>query len=316
MKYVYGPVPSRRLGRSLGIDPIPSKTCNYQCIYCQLGKTTHFTNKRENFFPIKAIISEIKEAVKKNKGLFDYITFVGSGEPTLYKDLKILIDEVKELSKKPICVITNGSLLYDEEVRQALMFADVILPSLDAGNEKLFIKINRPHPSLKFDEMIQGMIDFRNNYAGKFWIEVMLIKDVNDHKEELIEIKQIIDVIKPDRIDFNIPIRPPTEKWVKMPDKSIISLLNEIFGEYNNIFFPEIGKFKFYSKNFEKELIKIIERHPMRKEQILKTFSSEKFPKVKILLQLKKLESQNKVRKIEYNNQIFYGLAENFNNII
>jgi wyosine [tRNA(Phe)-imidazoG37] synthetase (radical SAM superfamily) len=311
MKYIYGPVPSRRLGRSLGIDPIPSKTCNYQCIYCQLGKTTHFTNKRENFFPIKAIISEIKEAVKKNKGFFDYITFVGSGEPTLYKDLKVLIGEVKKLSKKPICVITNGSLLYDEEVRQALMFADVVLPSLDAGNEKLFIKINRPHPSLKFDEIIQGMIDFRNNYEGKFWIEVMLIKDVNDHKEELIEIKQIIDVIKPDRIDFNIPIRPPTEKWVKVPNKSIISLLNEIFGEYNNIFFPEIGKFKFYSKNFEKELIKIIERHPMRKEQILETFSSEKFPKVKILSQLKKLESQNKVRKIEYNNQIFYSLAGN-----
>ncbi|MFW9938070.1 MAG: radical SAM protein [Candidatus Thorarchaeota archaeon] len=311
MKYIYGPVPSRRLGRSLGIDPIPSKTCNYQCIYCQLGKTTHFTNKRENFFPLKVIISEIKEAIKKNKGLFDYITFVGSGEPTLYKDLKVLIVEIKKLSKKPICVITNGSLLYDEEVRQALLLADVVLPSLDAGDEKLFIKVNRPHPSIKFNDMIEGFINFRNSYTGKFWIEVMLIKDVNDSKEVLIEIKRIIDVIKPDRIDFNIPIRPPTEKWVKMPDKSIISLLNEIFGEYNNIFFPEIGKFKFYSKNFEKELIKIIERHPMRKEQILETFSSEKFPKIKILSQLKKLESQNKVRKIEYNNQIFYGLAGN-----
>jgi wyosine [tRNA(Phe)-imidazoG37] synthetase (radical SAM superfamily) len=309
MKYVYGPVPSRRLGKSLGIDPIPSKTCNYQCIYCQLGKTTHFTNNRENFFPIKAIILEIKKAINENKDLFDYITFVGSGEPTLYKDLKVLINKVKELSNRPICVITNGSLLYNEEVRETLMLADVILPSLDAGNEKLFIKINRPHPSIKFDEMIQGFIDFRNIYNGKFWIEVMLVEDVNDSKEELIEIKRIIDVIKPDRIDFNIPIRPPTEKWVKVPDKSILSLLNEIFGDYNNIFFPEIGKFKFYSKNFEKELTAIIERHPMRKEQILETFSGKKFPKSKILSQLKTLESQKKVKKIEYNNQIYYVLA-------
>jgi wyosine [tRNA(Phe)-imidazoG37] synthetase (radical SAM superfamily) len=157
--------------------------------------------------------------------------------------------------------------------------------------------------------MIQGFIDFRNIYNGKFWIEVMLVEDVNDSKEELIEIKRIIDVIKPDRIDFNIPIRPPTEKWVKVPDKSILSLLNEIFGDYNNIFFPEIGKFKFYSKNFEKELTAIIERHPMRKEQILETFSGKKFPKSKILSQLKTLESQKKVKKIEYNNQIYYVLA-------
>lgn len=310
MKYVYGPVPSRRLGRSLGIDPIPSKTCNYQCIYCQLGKTTNFTNERKNFFPLNAIILEIEEAIKENKDQFDYITFVGSGEPTLYKDLKDLILKVKKLSEKPICVITNGSLLYNEEVRNILMIADVVLPSLDAGNEELFIKINRPHPTIKFDEMIKGFIDFRKNYEGKFWIEVMLIKGINDSKEKLLEIKQKLDIIKPDRIDFNIPIRPPTENWVEMPDKTIISLLNEIFAEYNNIFFPEIGKFRFYSNNFEKELVAIIERHPMRLQQILETFSSENLTKTNILLRLEKLESQEKIKKIEYNNQIFYGLSE------
>jgi len=310
MKYVYGPVPSRRLGRSLGIDPIPSKTCNYQCIYCQLGKTTNFTNERKDFFPLNAIILEIEEAIKENKDQFDYITFVGSGEPTLYKDLKDLILKVKKLSEKPICVITNGSLLYNEEVRNILMIADVVLPSLDAGNEELFIKINRPHPTIKFDEMIKGFIDFRKNYEGKFWIEVMLIKGINDSREELLEIKQKLDIIKPDRIDFNIPIRPPTENWVEMPDKTIISLLNEIFAEYNNIFFPEIGKFRFYSNNFEKELVAIIERHPMRLQQILETFSSENLTKTNILLRLEKLESQEKIKKIEYNNQIFYGLSE------
>ncbi|MFW9781271.1 MAG: radical SAM protein, partial [Candidatus Heimdallarchaeota archaeon] len=169
MKYVYGPVPSRRLGRSLGIDPIPLKTCNYQCIYCQLGKTTYFTNERKNFFPVKAIICELKKAIKENEGNFDYITFVGSGEPTLYKDLKKLILMAKELSEIPICVITNGSLLYDKEIRDILISADVILPSLDAGDEKSFIKINRPHPSINFEKLIQGFIDFREIYKGKFW---------------------------------------------------------------------------------------------------------------------------------------------------
>ena len=170
MKYVYGPVPSRRLGKSLGIDPIPSKTCNYQCVYCQLGKTTNFTNIRKNYFPKKEIIAEMKKAIKLNENKFDYITFVGSGEPTLYKDLKDLILRAKDLSKKPVCVITNGSLLYQKEVQNALMCSDVVLPSLDAGDEKSFIKINRPHPSINFEKLIQGFIDFKKRFEGRFCI--------------------------------------------------------------------------------------------------------------------------------------------------
>ncbi|MFX1401481.1 MAG: radical SAM protein [Promethearchaeota archaeon] len=311
MKYVYGPVPSRRLGRSLGIDPIPLKTCNYQCIYCQLGKTTYFTNERRNFFPVKAIVSEIKKAIKENQDNIDYITFIGSGEPTLYKDLKKLILTVKKISKIPICVITNGSLIYNAEVRDILTNVDVVLPSLDAGNNKTFIKINRPHPTINFDEIIQGFIDFRKIYEGKFWIEVMLIKDVNDSKEELISIKEKLDLIKPDRIDFNVPIRPPTEQWVNIPDEHIISLLNEIFTDYNNIFYPEIGTFRFYSENFEKELLAIIERHPMTQEQIFQTFTNETYTRPKILSQLKKLVIQNKIRRVIYNNQTFYSCSNN-----
>jgi len=308
MKYIYGPVPSRRLGNSLGIDPIPSKTCNYQCIYCQLGRTTNFTNERKNFFPKNEIIAEMKTAIKQNENNIDYITFVGSGEPTLYRDLEALILKVKEFSKKPVCVITNGALLYDLEVRNILMFADVVLPSLDAGDEKSFIKINRPHPSIKFDAMIQGFIDFRKNFKGKFWIEIMIMKGINDSKEELLKIKEKIDLIKPDRIDINVPIRPPVEEWVKIPDKNIISLLNEIFGEYYDINFPEIGKFGFYSSDFEKEVLSIIERHPMRQEQILETFSSNNFNKDEILLRLENLESKKKIKKILYGQKIFWKL--------
>ena len=308
MKFIYGPVPSRRLGTSLGVDPIPSKTCNYQCIYCQLGKTTNFTNVRKNFFAKKEIITELERAIKIHEKSIDYITFVGSGEPTLYKDLKDLILKAKELSTKPICVITNGSLLDQKDVQDALMISDTVLPSLDAGDENSFIRINRPHPSLQFKNIIQGLINFRDIFKGKFWIEVMLIKGVNDSKEELLKIKDKIDLINPDRIDINVPIRPPMEKWVKIPDKNILSLLNEIFVDYVNINFPEEGKFNIYSSNFEQELISILERHPMREDQIIETFSSPKINRNKILSQLKQLKFQKKIIDVYYNNKMFWKL--------
>ena len=308
MNYIYGPVPSRRLGRSLGVDPIPSKTCNYQCVYCQLGRTTNFTNTRENFFSMNDVLSEIKEGINQNEGKFDYITFVGSGEPTLYKDLGELILQTKKFTSKPICVITNGSLLHDIEVSNAVLMADVILPSLDGGDAKSFIKINRPHPTIKFDTMIQGLSNFKKRFRGKFWIETMLIKGINDTREELIKIREQMELIKPDRIDINIPIRPPTEKWVNVPDKNILTILNEVFSEINDIRYPEVGDFGHYSLNFEQELLKIIERHPMRQEQIVNSFTRHCFNKDDISLELKKLESQNKIIKRIHDEKTFWML--------
>ena len=309
MKFCYGPVPSRRLGRSLGIDILPSKTCNYQCIYCQLGRTNNFTNTRRDFFPKEQIVEEIEKAVKQNEDKADYITFVGSGEPTLYKSLKELILHVKTITKKPICVITNGSLLFDSEVQEALFLADVILPSLDAGDNKNFIRINRPHPTLNFDRIINGLVDFRKNYEGKFWIEVMLIKGINDSKGDLTKIKEKIDLIKPDRIDINVPIRPPTEQWVSIPDKEIIFLLKDIFGKYYDMNYPEFGEFDIYSNNFEQEFLAIIQRHPMRQDQILETFSTPYFTELDVTMNLKSLESKGIIKKWLYNDQIFWKLT-------
>ncbi|MFX1569170.1 MAG: radical SAM protein [Promethearchaeota archaeon] len=308
MKYIYGPVPSRRLGNSLGIDPLPSKTCNYQCIYCQLGKTTNFTNFRKNFFPKEEIIAELERAIGLNEKSIDYITFVGSGEPTLYKDLKDLILKAKELSNKPICVITNGSLLDQKEIQETLMISDLVLPSLDAGDKKTFVKINRPHPSLQFKNIIQGFKNFKKVFNGQFWIEIMLVRGINDSKEELVKIKEKIDLINPDRIDINVPIRPPVEKWVEIPDKNTLSILNEVFVDYSNINFPEEGKFRIYSSNFEEELISIIERHPMRQDQIIETFSSPTFTKNEIISRLKQLKFQKKIKDTYYINQIFWKL--------
>ncbi|TFG15155.1 MAG: radical SAM protein [Promethearchaeota archaeon] len=308
MKYVYGPVPSRRLGRSLGIDPIPSKTCNYQCIYCQLGKTTKFTNERKNYCPKDEIVSEMEEALILNEDNIDYITFVGSGEPTLYKDLEDLILKAKEFSKKPICVITNGALLYNSEVRKALLHADVVLPSLDAGDPRLFIKINRPHPSIKFDKVIQGFIDFRRMFIGQFWIEIMIMKGINDSRDDLLKIKEKIDLIKPNRVDINVPIRPPVEHWVKIPDKNVIAILNEVFGHYYDINFPEFGVFGVYSSNFKEELFNIITRHPMRQDQIIQTFCTGEISEDNIMQELKKLELEKKIKKINYDEKIFWKL--------
>ena len=261
-----------------------------------------------DFFPKEEIIREIEEAITLNEQKTDYITFVGSGEPTLYKNLKDLIQFVKDITKKPICVITNGSLLFEPEVQEALFLADVILPSLDAGDDRDFIKINRPHPDLSFSRIIEGMVDFRKKFEGKFWLEVMLMKEINDGKSNLMKIKEKIDLINPDRIDINVPIRPPTEKWVLIPDKSILPLLRDIFGDYYNMNYPEFGEFDVYSSNFKKEFLAIIERHPMRQDQIIETFSTPCFKENEILRDLKLLESNHVIKKWLYNDQIFWKL--------
>ncbi len=168
MKYVFGPVPTRRLGQSLGIDPVPLKTCNWNCIYCQLGRTRPVTNERKAFFTEEDIIEDVEKALQTHKpGEIDWITFVGSGETTLHSGIGSLIRKVKRLTSIPVAVITNGSLLYLQELRQELYAADAVLPSLDAGNEELYLKINRPHPDITYDRTIDGLIKFSQEYDGK-----------------------------------------------------------------------------------------------------------------------------------------------------
>jgi len=304
LKYIFGPVPSRRLGNSLGVDPIPSKTCNFSCVYCQLGRTTNLTNTRKNFFPKEDIIQEMKLSLKIHEKTMDFLTFVGSGEPTLYKDLKDLILVAKRLTKKPVCVITNGALLYDQEVQNTLMEADVIMPSLDAGDEKMFKRINRPHPDIKFNKMVEGLIEFRKKFSGKIWMEIMLMDEINDGIESLKLTKVILNQINPDRTYINVPIRPPAESWVKKPSKESIERCKDILGEIYNISFPEEGQFFSPSSDLENEILLLIERHPMRHEQILKTFSN--FSEKKILTILNKLEKEGKVIKKKYDEVIFW----------
>lgn len=228
--YVYGPVPFRRLGRSLGVNPIPPKTCSYTCVYCQLGKTTRLQTARDSFYPKEDILREIVKRARYSEP--DFITFVGDGEPTLCNDLGWLIRRAKSKLLLPVAVITNGSLLFREDVRQDLEKADVVILKLDAGNENTFSTINRPHLSIGFDFMFKGQVDFRREYSGQIWIEVMLIKGINETEKELRDIKSAVDVINPDRVYVLTPNRPPAESWVKPVDQEDILNAQEIIKRF------------------------------------------------------------------------------------
>ena len=264
--YVYGPVPSRRLGQSLGVSPIPAKTCSYTCIYCQLGRTTNLTSARNSFYPREDILAEILEKGKDSN--FDYVTFVGDGEPTLCKDLGWLIEETKKNLRVPTAVITNGSLLFREDVRSDLKHADVIMPTLDAANEKTFRAINRPHRTITFDTMLQGLIDFRHEYSGQMWLEVMLVKGVNDSEEELLSISRAVDAVKPDRAYIVTPIRPPAESWVEPPAPETIIMAQELIGKAIPIVGPESGQFGSTDLSDARQaILEIGSRHPLRQDQ-------------------------------------------------
>jgi len=264
--YVYGPVPSRRLGASLGVSPIPPKTCSYTCVYCQLGRTTDLTAARHSFYPREDILAEILDRGKDTT--LDYVTFVGDGEPTLCKDLGWLIEETKKNLRARTAVITNGSLLFREDVRLDLKHGDVVMPTLDAGNEQTFRIVNRPHRSITFDAMLRGLIDFRHEYSGQIWLEVMLVKNVNDSEEELLNIGKAVDNVAPDRVYVVTPIRPPAESWVEPPAPETIIMAQKLIGKAIPIVALESGQFG--SREFSdarQAILEIGSRHPLRQDQ-------------------------------------------------
>jgi wyosine [tRNA(Phe)-imidazoG37] synthetase (radical SAM superfamily) len=227
--HVYGPVPSRRLGRSLGVDLVPFKTCSYDCIYCQLGATTAKTITRRDYVPVDEIIEDV-EAELKGGAQPDFITLAGSGEPTLHLYLDEIILRVRSLSDVPIALLTNGSLFYRECVRRDAALADFVLPSLDAPNARLFRRMNRPHPNIGFKQVVQGLEQFRREYAGQLWLEVLLLKGFNDSDEEVKEFNKHIERIRPDRIHLNTAVRPPAETNALCLPPEDMSRLCKLFG--------------------------------------------------------------------------------------
>lgn len=265
-KYVFGPIPSRRLGRSLGISPLPKKTCNYSCIYCQLGRTDKMTNKRQEFYKTQNIVDEFKQYLK-DSDKFDIVTVVGEGEPTLASNLGELVDELKKLTDKPVAVITNGALLSDPEVREELSHADMVLPSLDSYNQEIAKKIDRPYGTITFEEEFQGLKEFTHTYAGELWLEIMLVEGINDDEASILKFKELLKELKYDRLYLNTPVRPPAEEDVNVVSEERMKYAVETLGGIS-IEMLSAGTFFSEIKDDYQAVKSIIGRHPMNQFEV------------------------------------------------
>ena len=208
MEYLFGPVPSRRLGLSLGVDLVPYKVCSYNCIYCEVGETTSLTVKRREYVPLTGVKKEL-EAFWATGIQADYITFSGFGEPTLHSGLGELTRWIKSKTDIPIALLTNASLFWLPQVREEASLADVVLPSLDAVSEKVFNKINRPHTSLNVHRILEGLFDFSSRFSGEIWLEILFVRGINDSEEEVKKLARVVGKISPHRIQLNTVTRPP-----------------------------------------------------------------------------------------------------------
>ncbi|BDR91535.1 radical SAM protein [Vulcanisaeta souniana] len=271
--HVFGPVPSRRLGRSLGVNVVPLKYCNFNCIYCQLGRTRYVINDLRMFYPPEDIIKELGLAVRTRE--YDYLTFIGDGEPTLYAGLGKLIQWAKNNQVKPLAILTNGAKLIDERVRSWLSELDVVKVSTDAGREKTFRLINRPHRDITFDMFIEGIERFREVFSGQIWTEVMLVQGVNDNEDEMERIGNILRRYKPDRVYMMAPTRPPAESWVKPPASDVLINLARVLSRYVNsdrifiIDYIERGEFHIDMDDPVNSLLGILKIQPMTIEQVM-----------------------------------------------
>lgn len=273
MKHVYGPVASKRLGRSLGIDPVPLKTCNWNCVYCQLGRTHPYHTERRVFYPVSILLDEFDHALDQlQPESIDYVTIVGSGETLLYSELGKLVSGIKKRCRFPVAVITNGSLLYRAEVRRELAEADVILPSLDAASEKLYKMINRPPSFCMLDLQLEGLSALSNEFTGKIWIEVMLVRGLNDTEEVLRGLASVIERLKPDQVHLNVPTRPPVEPWVEPPDEESIMRAVAILGKSAKVLHPaeDCSLTPIYD-DAESAILGITQRHPMTRIELERT---------------------------------------------
>jgi wyosine [tRNA(Phe)-imidazoG37] synthetase (radical SAM superfamily) len=235
MKYIYGPVHSRRLGLSLGLSLTPHKVCDFDCVYCQLGKTDQRSLERKEYFKIDDILSEVYSWLNNNPEQakeLGFITISGSGEPTLNSGIGMLIESIKKImSAVPLAVITNSSLLGDPLVRQQILGADLIVPSLDAVTEEAFQKIDRPCSGIKLDEIIEGLVSLRKEFKGNIWLEVMLVKGVNDNLAHTRRLKEVIERINPDKIQLNSPVRFTAEEGVEAVDAKHLEKIKELLGD-------------------------------------------------------------------------------------
>lgn len=263
-KYLFGPVPSRRLGYSLGVDLLPQKICSLDCVYCESGKTMHLTTERKEYVPISQVIKELDNYLIKKPKL-DYITFSGSGEPTLHSGLGKIVKHIKKnFPKYKIALLTNGTLFNRPKVIEDVKQIDVIAPSLDTATPKLFNKINRPHRQIRISGIIEGLKKLRKSFKGQIWLEIFIIPGCNDLRNKLLPLKKVIKLIAPDKIHINTLDRPGTEIWVKTAYHLQLKIITRFFGRKAQIIssFQPHRIITGYSKDIEKTIWGTIRRRP------------------------------------------------------
>jgi len=268
-KHVFGPVPSRRLGRSLGIDLVPYKTCTFDCIYCDLGRTTQKIISRQSCFPPDQILGEFQTALSILERKPDFVTMSGSGEPTLNQDLGKMIRGVKNLTSVPVAALTNGSLLWMKEVRDDLLDADVVLPSLDAATPLIFEHINRPCSSLNLNQIISGLVQFRKEFRHQIWLEIVFCRGINDGSEEVEALRKAIERINPDRIQLNTPVRPPVEEYAYPLVLDQLEKIRKTFGDKAEIISDVVGPLGCGDdSDKDTQILELIRRRPCTAEDI------------------------------------------------
>ena len=303
-RYTFGPVPSRRLGRSLGVDLVPFKTCTYDCIYCQLGRTTCKTMERKMYAPVSKILAEVESRVKVENPP-DYITLSGSGEPTLHSDIGGIIAGIRKITRIPIAVLTNGSLLASEAVRGALMDADVVVPSLDAGDDAMFQRVNRPHPDINFAAMVSGLEQFCQSYRGEVWLEIFLLGKLTANDVEVAKIAQRVKHIFFASVQLNTVARPPAE------DHAYPAPLEQL-ERYCDFFFPraeviaEPAAASLNDASYEssaKEVLALLQRRPCSLQDVTKGLAIHPAQASK---HIEALLKQGAVRRIKSGSNSFY----------
>ena len=300
-EYIFGPVPSRRLGRSLGVDLVPFKTCSYDCIYCQLGRTTNKTTQRKEWVPIDIVTKQLKEKLDSKP---DYITLSGSGEPTLYSRLEELISRIKDIADIPVAVLTNGSLLWLPEVRDALKSADMVVPSLDAGSSQMFQYVNRPHSDITFGKMLQGLVEFRKDYNGQYWLEVFLLAGVTTTEMEINRLKTCIAAIQPDLVQVNTVTRPPAEGFAEpVPQKQLQTITEKLYEKVEVIAdYSNVHKQQDFSAQ-RQDVLTLLKRRPCSVEDIAAGLGLHRNEVVKYI---EELSAEGKIEAKPQNQQLYY----------
>lgn len=266
--YIYGPVPSRRLGRSLGIDVVPAKVCTLDCVYCQIGRTTEKSTVRRPFFDVQEVLDEL--AGKLAGGVeADYITIGGSGEPTLNSQIGLLIDGIRAITKIPVAIITNGTLLYRADVRADCAKADLVVPSLDAADAEAFEAVNRPASDISIEKLVSGLAQFREEFSGQIWLEVFLIEGMNTTPDQIAALKRHIDRIRPDRIQLNSAVRPAAEPGIEAIERQRMDeIARRIGGNCEVVGAAPQARADRHVQRTSADVLSMLKRRPCRLEDI------------------------------------------------